>query len=64
MKQEYILAALLSCGAAPLAAQGPAGAGAPAPLVIGQTFTITSKVLGEVRRINVYAPDIYTDSPG
>ncbi len=26
------------------------------PLVIGQTFTIASKTLGEVRRINVYRP--------
>jgi predicted alpha/beta superfamily hydrolase len=34
-----------------------------APLVIGDTFTIDSKVLGETRRINVYAPPGY-DSPG
>ena len=33
-----------------------------APLVIGQTFTIESKVLGETRRINVYLPPAYTDS--
>lgn len=33
------------------------------PLVIGETFTIDSKVLGETRRINVYAPPAYTDSP-
>lgn len=26
------------------------------PLVLGQTFTIASKILGETRRINVYAP--------
>ena len=32
------------------------------PLVIGETFTIHSSVLGEVRRINVYAPAGYTDS--
>jgi len=28
----------------------------------GQTFTIASRTLGEVRRINVYAPPIYADS--
>lgn len=28
----------------------------PAPLIIGETFTIDSRVLGEVRRINVYIP--------
>jgi predicted alpha/beta superfamily hydrolase len=34
-----------------------------APLVIGDTFTIESKVLGETRRINVYAPPGYAESP-
>ena len=34
-----------------------------APLVIGETFTIASSVLGEVRRINVYAPPGYAASP-
>jgi predicted alpha/beta superfamily hydrolase len=33
-----------------------------APLVIGQTFTLQSQVLGETRRINVYLPSAYTDS--
>ena len=31
------------------------------PLVIGDTFTIHSKVLDEERRINVYLPAAYTD---
>lgn len=31
-----------------------------APLIIGETFTINSKVLGETRRINVYMPPGYT----
>jgi predicted alpha/beta superfamily hydrolase len=31
-----------------------------APLVIGETFTISSKVLSETRRINVYMPPGYT----
>jgi predicted alpha/beta superfamily hydrolase len=34
-----------------------------APLVIGETFTIDSKVLGETRRINVYLPPAYTETP-
>jgi predicted alpha/beta superfamily hydrolase len=33
------------------------------PLVIGDTFTIDSKVLGETRRINVYTPPAYKESP-
>ncbi len=32
------------------------------PLTIGETFTLESQVLGEVRRINVYAPPIYAQS--
>lgn len=32
------------------------------PLVIGETFTISSAVLKEVRRINVYVPSGYTES--
>jgi predicted alpha/beta superfamily hydrolase len=34
-----------------------------APLVIGETFTIDSKILSETRRINVYMPPVYTESP-
>jgi uncharacterized protein len=33
-----------------------------APLVIGETFTIDSKVLSETRRINVYLPPGYRES--
>jgi hypothetical protein len=33
------------------------------PLVIGETFTINSKALNETRRINVYAPPGYNESP-
>jgi uncharacterized protein len=44
-------------------AQGNATrAGESMPLSIGQTFTIQSEVLGELRRINVYAPPSYAES--
>jgi predicted alpha/beta superfamily hydrolase len=33
------------------------------PLVIGETFTIDSKILGESRRINVYFPPGYAEVP-
>lgn len=33
------------------------------PLTIGETFTVTSSALKEVRRINVYMPPGYADSP-
>jgi predicted alpha/beta superfamily hydrolase len=34
-----------------------------APLVIGETFTLQSKVLSETRRINVYLPSGYAATP-
>jgi hypothetical protein len=47
-----------------LAVAAPAGAMEKAsPLVIGETFTISSKVLNETRRINVYLPPGYAESP-
>lgn len=52
-----IVCALIIAGASLAAAQGVA------PLVIGDTFTIDSKALGETRRINVYLPPGYKDSP-
>jgi predicted alpha/beta superfamily hydrolase len=52
--QVAVLAAL---GPVPGFAQAGSGDRSPAdPLVIGQTFTIASSALGEVRRINVYHP--------
>src|SRR6476469_7419120 len=54
-----ILCALIVSGLGP-----PAGAMEnAAPLVIGETFTIDSKILGEARRINVYLPPGYAGSP-
>jgi predicted alpha/beta superfamily hydrolase len=40
-----------------------AESGKAAPLVIGETFTVESKVLGETRRINVYLPPGYAEAP-
>lgn len=34
----------------------------PSPLIIGETFTIDSKVMGENRVINVYLPSVYKES--
>lgn len=53
-----VLSLLLSAvSAAPLMAAEPTAQTAVAsPLVIGETFTLQSKVLGETRRINVYRP--------
>lgn len=48
-----------------LAALQPTHAQTPAaPLCIGETFTLASKVMGETRRLNVYVPPIYRDSAG
>ena len=54
--------ALLAAVATPAAAQ-PGGhpvVSDAAPLAIGETFTIRSRVLGETRRINVYVPPAFT----
>ncbi len=50
-----ILGSWLLCGAV-------AAAEKAAPLVVGETFTIDSKVLKETRRINVYLPPGYAES--
>jgi predicted alpha/beta superfamily hydrolase len=41
---------------------GAARADDAKPLVIGETFTVESKVLGEKRRVNVYLPAGYAES--
>jgi predicted alpha/beta superfamily hydrolase len=56
------IALLLSVAPSRTRAQSPAAVEHATPLVIGETFTITSKALGEVRRINVYLPPGYADS--
>ena len=52
-----LCALMLGAGSGAASAADPA-----APLVIGETFTIASKALGETRRINVYLPPGYLDS--
>jgi predicted alpha/beta superfamily hydrolase len=54
--------ALLSTPAAAGAQAGTAAGIEVAPLAIGETFTVHSRVLGETRRINVYLPYTYADS--
>jgi len=50
-----LLMAVLTAIGWPAAAQSLSSAGS-APLTVGETFTIESKVLGESRPINVYSP--------
>jgi predicted alpha/beta superfamily hydrolase len=65
MKPRIVLAALLLSAAPAARAQSPAPppAGDAVPLAVGETFTLESRVLGETRRINVYAPPGYADAP-
>lgn len=58
-----VIAALLAIGSSPALAQRGGGAIQPTALAIGETFTIESKSVGEVRRINVYLPPGYADDP-
>lgn len=60
-----IVAGIAICGSATARGQTrPTIESTPAaPLVIGETFTISSQVLHEVRRINVYLPAGYAESP-
>lgn len=64
MLRALLVAALLSsvASAAPGQVRSEDAAREVAPLIIGETFTITSQALREVRRINVYAPPGYADS--
>jgi len=64
-KRRRMLAAALGLATlmAPSAARGARADDTQAPLVIGETFTIASKALGETRRINVYVPPGALDAP-
>lgn len=58
-----VLLAFLSALLFPALAAQAAEVGKAAPLVIGETFTVESKALGETRRINVYLPPGYAETP-
>ena len=63
MKCIHRAVALFVFVSSPAAAQTGKGAGIDAtPLTIGETFTMQSSILGEARRINVYAPPGYAES--
>jgi len=63
MRFHLTATAILICGGSLAHAQdNSSDRTTAAPLVIGETFTIDSKVMHEVRRINVYKPPGYTDS--
>jgi predicted alpha/beta superfamily hydrolase len=63
MKAFALALLVLSSTVPALRAQRPGVASsAAAPLPFGETFTITSRVLGETRRINVYIPPVYAES--
>jgi predicted alpha/beta superfamily hydrolase len=59
----YIVSSVMLWTSADLAFQVQVGAVDKAsPLVIGETFTIDSKIMGETRRSNVYLPPGYGES--
>jgi predicted alpha/beta superfamily hydrolase len=60
---KYLAAFLLCCQLVPALAVPSSAEDKAAPLTIGETFTIDSKRLSETRRINVYLPAGYAESP-
>ncbi|MDQ6717657.1 MAG: alpha/beta hydrolase-fold protein [Gemmatimonadota bacterium] len=62
IRSAAALAAAASLWASSLSAQ-TAPKILPSPLSFGQTFVLHSTVLGEDRRINIYLPPVYSDSP-
>lgn len=59
----HVAAAIILIASSALAQGDTVGVGQASPLTIGETFTIQSRELGEVRRINVYLPPVYSASP-
>ena len=64
MIRSHIASAAVACALAAmmLGATAARTAQNSTPLVIGETFTVESKILGETRRINVYLPPPYARS--
>lgn len=63
-KSCHFVLALLLCGVCiPASSAQSQVADKSVPLVMGETFTIDSRILNETRRINVYAPPAYSESP-
>ena len=62
MRASHYAAGIALLVSSPVFGQGGSRASEATPLNIGQTFTIQSEVLGELRRINVYLPPGYAES--
>jgi predicted alpha/beta superfamily hydrolase len=59
----YIVAFVLWTAGDPAFGALVGAADNPSPLVIGETFTIDSKIMSETRRLNVYFPPRYAEIP-
>jgi len=60
VRSVLFAAALIAC--APSFARAADAADDGRPIVIGKSYTIQSKVLGDTRRLNVYLPPHYSDA--
>ena len=63
MRSFCCATALILLNAGPALSQDSSRTSASAPLSIGETFTIQSSAVGEQRRINVWLPTGYAESP-
>ena len=64
MKWIYLVSAMMLWATFDPVLRAPAGAAEKAsPLVIGETFTIDSRIMSETRRLNVYLPPGYAEAP-
>lgn len=63
MISSRIVLLIIACALISLSRSAQAGAiDGASPLVMGETFTIDSKLLGETRRINIYLPPAYGET--
>jgi predicted alpha/beta superfamily hydrolase len=63
MKAPIVWLTILCAGFGPSLGSASGEMPKASPLVIGETFTIDSRILGETRRINVYFPPAYAEAP-